>query len=91
MNWYYDNTSLMLVSSPSSTIMVAETLGPNGTGSNRADMNSISPGQLDPTRHRGWANYLFFDGHVDKLQYASTTNMWGTDFGNHDQPPPSGF
>ena len=89
MNWYYDNTSTLLVPGLSITVMVAETYGPNGTGSNRADKNSIDPGELDPLRHSGSANYLFFDGHVDRLQYAATVNMWGTDHGNHNLVSPT--
>lgn len=88
MNWYYDNTSITIVPGLANTIMVAETLGSNGTGSNRADQNSGDPGELAPTRHSGYANYLFFDGHIEKLQFAATTNMWGTDMGNHNQPSP---
>jgi len=88
MNWYYDNTSISVVPGLSTTIMVAETAGPDGTGSNRADQNSVDPGELDSQRHSGYANYLFFDGHIEKLQYAATTQMWGTDMGNHNQSPP---
>ncbi|MCE0499545.1 MAG: DUF1559 domain-containing protein [Methylacidiphilales bacterium] len=88
MNWYYDNTSVTIVPGLANTIMVAETLGSGGTGSNRADQNSNDPGELDPTRHNGYANYLFFDGHIEKLQYAATTNMWGSDMGNHNQTTP---
>jgi len=89
MNWYYDNASVLSVPEVSTTIMVAETYGPTGTGSNRADRNSGDPGELDPTRHSGKLNYLFFDGHIEKLLYSqttvlvSTTDMWGTDDGNH--------
>jgi prepilin-type processing-associated H-X9-DG protein/prepilin-type N-terminal cleavage/methylation domain-containing protein len=95
MNWYYDNASLLTVTSASTTIMVAETYGTTGTGSNRADRDSGDPGELDPTRHSGKANYLFFDGHIDRLAFTNTyqpptINMWGTDDGNHSvqDPPP---
>jgi prepilin-type processing-associated H-X9-DG protein/prepilin-type N-terminal cleavage/methylation domain-containing protein len=89
MNWYYDNASVLSVPGASITIMAAETYGPTGTGSNRADRNSGDPGELDPTRHSGKSNYLFFDGHIEKLTFAQTTapvgatDMWGTDDGNH--------
>jgi len=93
MNWYYDNTMVTVVSQPSQTVMVAETLG-IGQGSHRADgTNPQDIGQLDITRHDGRANYLFFDGHVDFMLYSQTlqpTNLWGTDYGNHDQSSPDG-
>jgi prepilin-type N-terminal cleavage/methylation domain-containing protein/prepilin-type processing-associated H-X9-DG protein len=95
MNWYYDNASIATIAEPSTTIMDAETYGPTGTGSNRADRNSGDPGELDPTRHSGMSNYLFFDGHIEKLPYSATivpigaSDMWGTDDGNHAvQTPP---
>ena len=95
MNWYYDNASVVTITTPTTTIMDAETFGPTGTGSNRADRNSLDPGELDPTRHSGKSNYLFFDGHVEKLLYSDTTvldgatDMWGTDDNNHSvQSPP---
>ena len=88
MNWYYDNTTVMAVTNSSQTIMAAETYGPTGTGSNRADKDSGDPGELDPARHSGQANYLFFDGHIEKLPYSATVNMWGTDYNNHNSPPP---
>jgi prepilin-type processing-associated H-X9-DG protein/prepilin-type N-terminal cleavage/methylation domain-containing protein len=86
MNWYYDNTSVMAVPGLSTTILAAESAGGDGTGSNRADMNSGDPGELATMRHSGTANYLFFDGHVEKLAYAATTNYWGVDHGNHSVP-----
>ncbi len=88
MNWYYDNMNVMIVSGLSTTIMVAETVGPDGTGSNRADRDSGDPGELDPTRHGTSSNYLFFDGHVEKLPYASTVALWGTNMGNHGLQSP---
>ncbi len=94
MNWYYDNASVLSVAGASTTILAAETYGPTGTGSNRADRNSGDPGELDPTRHSGKSNYLFFDGHIEKLTFAQTTVlvwatfMWGTDDGNHDVMSP---
>jgi prepilin-type processing-associated H-X9-DG protein len=74
--------------------MVAETLGEGG-GSRRADGTNPQGdiGQLDITRHDGRANYLFFDGHVAFMQYSETlspTNLWGTDYGNHDVSSPDG-
>jgi prepilin-type processing-associated H-X9-DG protein/prepilin-type N-terminal cleavage/methylation domain-containing protein len=93
MNWYYDNTSVLAVTELSTTIMAAESAGVVGQGSNRADENSLDPGELDTTRHNGVSNYLFFDGHVEKLAYAATTNMWGTNMNNppdnpHNLPAP---
>jgi prepilin-type N-terminal cleavage/methylation domain-containing protein/prepilin-type processing-associated H-X9-DG protein len=88
MNWYYDNASLLSVQGMSTTILATDTVGSDGTGSNRADQNSGDPGELAPTRHNGEANYLFMDGHVEKLSYAATeapVNLWGTDQGNHSQ------
>jgi prepilin-type N-terminal cleavage/methylation domain-containing protein/prepilin-type processing-associated H-X9-DG protein len=88
MNWYYDNASLLSVHGMSTTILATDTTGSTGTGSNRADENSGDPGELAPTRHNGEANYLFMDGHVERLSYAATeapVNLWGTDQGNHDQ------
>jgi prepilin-type processing-associated H-X9-DG protein len=96
MNWYYDNADVSKVSNPSGTILVAETLGTSGTGSNRADKNSGDPGELDPERHYGKSNYLFFDGHVTRLAFDATLGadpttdpgMWGTDDNNHDKLSP---
>jgi prepilin-type N-terminal cleavage/methylation domain-containing protein/prepilin-type processing-associated H-X9-DG protein len=96
MNWYYDNANLMTVPNLTQTILATDTTGPNGQGSNRADQNSGTPGELAPTRHRGQANYLFFDGHVERLPFSATqttistgpqgpVNMWGVDQGNHNQ------
>jgi prepilin-type processing-associated H-X9-DG protein/prepilin-type N-terminal cleavage/methylation domain-containing protein len=94
MNWYYDNTNVALVTQPSQTVMVAETLG-IGAGSHRADGANIGGtiGALDITRHDGRANYLFFDGHVALMLYSETltpANLWGTDYGNHDVESPDG-
>ncbi len=96
MNWYYDNASVMSVHDQTQTILATDTKGPDGTGSNRADQNSGDPGELAPTRHNGQANYLFFDGHVERLLFSATEatissgaqgpiNMWGVDQGNHSQ------
>ena len=89
MNWYYDNTSVTLVDQPANTVLVAETLGSGGDGSNRADGRNIPGdiGALDINRHYGSANYLFFDGHIAFLKYEQTVepvNLWGTDNGNHN-------
>ena len=100
MNWYYDNQLISKVDQPSQTILLAETRGGGGDGSHRADRDSQEPGQLDPTRHTGQANYLFFDGHVQKLKFSATTaalgaglvdpetqspvDMWGHDWGDHN-------
>jgi prepilin-type processing-associated H-X9-DG protein/prepilin-type N-terminal cleavage/methylation domain-containing protein len=102
MNWYYDNANISSIQGMnqtsgvapgsmqtlSTTIMATDTAGPFGTGSNRADQNSGDPGELAPTRHGGQANYLFFDGHVEKLPFSATqapANLWGTDQENHTQ------
>jgi prepilin-type processing-associated H-X9-DG protein len=82
MNWYYDNVLLTSVTHSSETILLGETLGPDETGSHRADRESISPGELDNLRHTRRANYLFFDGHVQLAKWEDTTatvNLWGTD------------
>jgi len=93
MNWYYDNSNLLTVRDMSQTILATDTKGSFGQGSNRADENSGDPGQLDPTRHNGEANYLFMDGHVERLSFSSTQkpiDLWGTDQGNHSQTQPNG-
>lgn len=76
LNWYYDNQSVFQVERPASTILVAETQGPGGEGSHRADRDSIAPGQLDTHRHRTGggerSNYLFFDGHVAMMTFEET-------------------
>jgi len=89
MNWFYDNSRARTVSHPADTILVAETRGPAGIGSHRADRNGISPGELDPERHGRRANYLFFDNHVAAETWTNTINAeaWGTDQGVHDVPP----
>ncbi len=86
MNWYYDNIALGLVGQQSATILVAETLGPEGTGSHRADRDSGTPGELDPERHSHRANYLFLDGHVNLSSWTNTVSpdLWGIDQGLHD-------
>ena len=97
LNWFYDNTMVTLVEHPSQTILIAETAGNDGTGSHRADRNwpqNGNIGKIDTTRHKGKAQYLFFDGHVLKMKLKETTNasvdptrpdtdMWGKDFGMH--------
>jgi len=100
MNWYYDNSNVLIVRNPSRTILATESLGTSDHGSHRADRNSGDPGQLDSKRHSGKANYLFFDGHVETLTYGQTTvpvdtsvtppvDMWGVDQGRHDEEVPS--
>ena len=99
MNYFYDNASLGIVSSATQTILLAETAGPTGLGSRNADRNNApgANGKLDDTRHRGQANYLFFDGHVEKLSYVqtrqlpagSTVDAWGADAGVHGLPLPT--
>ena len=89
MNWYYDNQSVNVVTSPSQTILVTESAGSNNTGSHRADRDSEFPGELDDTRHDGGANYLFFDYHVERLRFEQTYNddvnpptpdFWGVNY-----------
>jgi prepilin-type processing-associated H-X9-DG protein/prepilin-type N-terminal cleavage/methylation domain-containing protein len=99
MNWYYDNAMVTIVDGMSRTILVAETLGP-GIGSHRADAENgaaDSIGRLDTQRHSGKSNYLFFDGHTERLDYQKETwnpnaqppvNLWGTDFGDHGETTP---
>jgi prepilin-type N-terminal cleavage/methylation domain-containing protein/prepilin-type processing-associated H-X9-DG protein len=61
------------VVAPSTTMLVADGKGPDGSGSwqigSRA--NPTAPGQLNPdgiaTRHKGRANVLYFDGHVGQV------------------------
>ncbi len=105
MNWFYDNVNLAVVSQPAETILLTDTLGQGGTGSRRADRDNTSDdiGRLDPTRHQGKANYMFFDGHLSRLTYAETRvplnpstvtpppDMWGTDFGQHTQDLPAAY
>lgn len=91
MNWYYDNANVAVVENRSGTILAAETVGSNGTGSHRADRDSIEPGQLASTRHQGKSNFLFFDGHIERLSYDETlepVDRWGEDQEDHDMPPP---
>lgn len=96
MNYFYDNASLLAVA-PTETILLAETAGPAGLGSRNADRDNGSNGKLDDTRHRGKANYAFFDGHVELLTYretrqplaGATVDRWGTDVGIHGLPMPS--
>lgn len=88
MNWYYDNIKVGAILNQSETILVAETLGPNDTGSHRADRDSVDPGELDSERHTGQANYLFLDNHVTVLKWTDTVaspDLWGTDQGIHDK------
>jgi prepilin-type N-terminal cleavage/methylation domain-containing protein/prepilin-type processing-associated H-X9-DG protein len=87
MNWYYDNAKVGDIANHSQTIILAETLGNSETGSHRADRDSTPPGQLDVERHKGRANYLFMDSHVDSLKWDGTiapTDLWGKDQGLHN-------
>jgi len=91
MNWYYDNANVSVVENRSGTILAAETVGSSGRGSHRADRDSEEPGQLASGRHLGKANYLFFDGHIERLTHDQTLDpedRWGEDQEMHDQPPP---
>jgi len=86
MNWYYDNVRLSAATVPALTILAAESAGTSGTGSHRADRDNIDPGQLDSARHAGKANYLFFDGHVERFEYSQTlapADRWGTNWEIH--------
>ena len=84
-NWYYDYQPI--TKARSSTIMVAESRGGDGTGSHRADRDSIAPGQLDLFRHQYKACWLYFDNHVEWLSYADASGPdlqnWGEDQGTH--------
>ena len=90
MNWYFDYQPY--TKGRASDILVAETRGPLGYGSHRADRDSIPPGQLEPHRHRYKGNWLFFDGHVDWLSYEDASGPglvnWGEDHGQHGGDPP---
>jgi len=91
MNWYFDNQPY--TKGKSSDILVAESFGPSGSGSHRADVFDNPPGQLDRYRHgaggsslttsgqRRRSNWLFFDGHVEWLTYddASGPETTGPD------------
>lgn len=91
MNWYFDNQPI--TKGRSSDILVAESMGTQGTGSHRADVFDRPPGQLDRYRHgaggaslttggqRRRSNWLFFDGHVEWLTYedASGPEITGPD------------
>jgi len=95
MNWYYDNANVQVVAAPGRTILAAETIGPMGYGSHRADRDSQTPGELDSRRHNGRANYLFFDYHAERLKFEQTydskaMDCWGTDCTNHDVPTAPG-
>lgn len=93
MNWYYDNANATLVDQPAATILIAETDRGFG-GSHRADRDSITPGVIDKQRHQGKAHYIFFDGHVDRLDYDETRSprdLWGSDQGHHSEEPPSAY
>ncbi len=91
MNHFYDNASLGTVSPAAQTILLAESAGLTGFGNRNADRDNTqgTTGKLDDTRHRGKANYTFFDGHIELLDYrrtrqpltGSATDQWGTDAG----------
>jgi len=93
MNWYYDNVNRLATPRGNLTILLAETRGPQNTGSHRADRNSNFPGELDSQRHGGRANYLFFDGHVQTAAWDETirpADWWGADQSafQTNRPPP---
>jgi prepilin-type N-terminal cleavage/methylation domain-containing protein/prepilin-type processing-associated H-X9-DG protein len=83
MNWYLDNTHLNWINQPSESILVAEAAGTRGVGSHRADRDSLSPGQLNPSLHQKKANYLFLDGHVSFLGLHQTVDYWSSNFNRH--------
>jgi len=94
MNWYYDNANVHVVENLSGTILAAETLGVAGMGSHRADRDSEAPGQIAGTRHTGKSNFLFFDGHIERLSYAETLaplDRWGEDQEMHNRLSPEAF
>ena len=97
MNWYYDNMPLAVVDR-TDIILVADTYGPGGEGSHRADRDSwdgTGYGALDIDRHnRGGrgeraSGYAFFDTHVEMGDYFDVSGpvgeRWGTDMGDHDR------
>ena len=85
LNWYYDNQPM--TRGKSGDILVAEVRGFYGTGTHRADRDSISPGELDSYRHHYKSNWLFFDDHVEWLSYADASGPglqnWGEDHQDH--------
>jgi prepilin-type processing-associated H-X9-DG protein/prepilin-type N-terminal cleavage/methylation domain-containing protein len=89
MNWYYDYQPM--TKGKSNIILLAETQGSDGTGTHRADRDSIPPGQLDSYRHQRKANWLFFDGHVEWLRYEDASGPdlvnWGEDQAMHGSTP----
>ena len=95
MNWYYDNTSLDVVER-GDTILVADTYGPKGKGSHRADRDEftgIGLGALDIFRHGPGSGYAYFDTHVEMTGYEKASDgavagdgaRWGVDQGDHDR------
>ena len=96
MNWFYDNTPLAVVER-TDTILAADTYGPSGAGSHRADRDEIAGrglGALDIDRHGaggvgGQSGYAFFDTHVEMTDYFRAAGpvgeRWGTDMGDHDR------
>ena len=105
MNWYYDNTNLGVVAESAQTILLTDSKGSSGHGSRRADRDNRDGdiGKLDDKRHRGKANYLFFDGHVAYLAYADTRkalssstetpplDSWGKDYQNRGLTVPTTY
>src|SRR3989440_1666009 len=82
-NWYYDYQPI--TKAKSSTILCAEVHGADGTGTHRADRDSVPPGELELYRHRYKVNWLYFDCHVEWLTYADASGPdlinWGEDLG----------
>jgi prepilin-type processing-associated H-X9-DG protein/prepilin-type N-terminal cleavage/methylation domain-containing protein len=77
MEWYLgggvgigDGNKLSRVKYPSLTVMVAEGVGPN----NRYGVVPYAWGLPDNTRHSGYSNILFTDGHVSKFIAAEATS-----------------
>jgi prepilin-type N-terminal cleavage/methylation domain-containing protein/prepilin-type processing-associated H-X9-DG protein len=87
MNWFYDYQPI--TKGRSNMILAAEVHGSDGTGTHRADRDSVPPGELDPYRHQLRSNWLFFDGHVAWLKYEEASGPelvnWGEDQGMHGQ------
>jgi prepilin-type N-terminal cleavage/methylation domain-containing protein/prepilin-type processing-associated H-X9-DG protein len=87
MNWFFDYQPMTKGSSW--MILAAEVQGSDGSGTHRADRDSIPPGELAIYRHQLRSNWLFFDGHVSWLKYEEASGPelrnWGEDLGTHGQ------
>jgi len=94
LNGFYENVLLSPQTKNSLAILLAETRGPTGTGSHRADRDNGLMGALDDKRHAGFANYLFLDGHVELSSRQDTLNpinLWGLDPREASAATPSNY